>query len=163
MSWMRIPWVLAVAALAVLGPARLQAQDMIDIPGGRFVMGDAAGDANEKPRPVTVARFRVARHEVTNDAFAAFVAATGHVTDPERSGAGYVWTDRWRLVRGADWRRPHGPASTILGRGSHPVVQVSQRDARAYCRWRGQRLPREADDDSSRLLRRALPADRLDR
>lgn len=115
------------------------------IPGGAFIMGDAAGDANEKPRRVTVPPFGISRHEVTNREFADFVRATGHVTDPERSGDGYVWTDKWRAVAKADWRHPHGPASSIDGKADHPVVQVSQRDAAAYCAWRGQRLPTEAE------------------
>ena len=45
----------------------------------------------------------------------------------------------------ADWRRPHGPDSSIRGRDDHPVVQVSWRDARAFCAWRGGRLPSEAE------------------
>lgn len=121
------------------------AAEMIDIPGGTFEMGDAAGEPDEAPRRVTVAPFRMMRHEVTNREFRAFVAATGHRTDPEKRGAGYVWTDRWRLVRGAEWRRPHGPATDIIGRYSHAVVQVSQRDAAAYCAWAGMRLPNEAE------------------
>ena len=118
---------------------------MIDIPGGRFVMGDAAGDANEAPRTVSVEPFRIGRLEVTNGEFAEFVAATGHASDAERSGAGYVWTDRWRLVAGADWRHPHGPKSTLEGRASHPVVPISRRDAAGDCRWRGGRPPSEAE------------------
>lgn len=124
-------------------PAR--AADLADIPGGVFTMGDAAGDANERPHRTTVSPFRIAPNEVTNRAFAAFVSATGHVTDPERSDAGYVWTDKWRSVKGADWRHPQGPGSSIGGRDNHPVVQVSQRDAAAYCAWRGRRLPTEAE------------------
>ncbi len=145
MSGTRVFARLIVASSLVACVPTADARDLIDIPGGRFVMGDTQGDANETPRPVSVAPFRIARHEVTNTEFEAFVAATGHLSDPERTGAGYVWTDRWRLVAGADWRHPHGPGTTIKGRAGHPVVQVSQRDAAAYCRWRGLRLPREAE------------------
>ena len=70
---------------------------------------------------------------------------TSHVTDPERTGSGYVWTDKWRPVKGADWRHPQGPKSSIAGLDHHPVVQVSARDGRAFCRWRGLRLPREEE------------------
>lgn len=127
------------------------ADSRVTVPGGTFLMGDASGDANEKPRTVSVKPFTIDRFEVTNGQFSAFVQATGHVTDPERSGTGYVWTDKWRPVPGATWRRPHGPQSTIDGKQSHPVVQVSQRDAAAYCiwrdgpNWRGSRLPTEAE------------------
>ena len=96
-------------------------------------MGDKEGDANEAPRTVSVGPFRIMRQEVTNVQFAEFVAATGHVTDIERSAAGHVWTDRWRPVKGADWRHPHGPDDSIKARQNHPVVQISSRDAAAYC------------------------------
>ena len=41
-------------------------------------MGDANGEPDEAPRPVTVAAFRIMRHEVTNRLYAAFVAASDH-------------------------------------------------------------------------------------
>lgn len=122
-----------------------RADNRVTLPGGTYLMGDAAGDANEKPRTASVTPFTMGRHEVTNGQFSIFVKATGHVTDPERSATGYVWTDKWRPVPGATWQHPHGPESTIDGKPNHPVVQVSQRDAAAYCEWRGSRLPTEAE------------------
>jgi len=121
------------------------AAELVAIPGGTFTMGDATGELDEAPREVAVRSFRIMRHEVTNRQFAAFVEASGHRTDAERSGFGHVWSARWRRVRGASWRRPQGPASTIAGLENHPVVQVSARDAAAYCAWRGLRLPTEEE------------------
>lgn len=136
----------AVMAIPVAAfPALAGDLTLLPVPGGGFVMGDPAGDANEAPRQLSVNGLRLMRYEVTNRQFAAFVAATGHRTDAEARGAGYVWTDRWRLVDGADWRRPHGPDSDIAGRDDHPVVQVSARDAEAFCRHHGLRLPTEAE------------------
>lgn len=126
-------------------PAADGSATLIDIPGATYMMGDPDGDPNEAPREAVVAAFRIAPTEVTNGQFAAFVRATGYVTDPEKSAHGYVWTDRWRLKPGATWRHPHGPDSSIAGKADHPVVQVSWRDARAFCAWRGQRLPSEAE------------------
>lgn len=63
----------------------------------------------------------------------------------ERSGSGYVWTGRWRLVPGADWRHPQGPDSAIEDLLDHPVVQVSAKDAAAFCRWYGLRLPSDEE------------------
>lgn len=134
-----------LAALGIGASSTALAADIVAVPGGTFLMGDAKGDANETPRTVRVAPFAIDRHEVTNAQFRAFVDATRHVTDPERGGAGYVWTDKWRPVAGATWRHPHGPGSDIDGKQTHPVVQVSQHDAAAYCAWRGGRLPAEAE------------------
>jgi formylglycine-generating enzyme required for sulfatase activity len=140
-----------VLALAVAGPAVAAEPSadllaaLVDIPGGTFVMGDKAGEPDEAPREVTVAAFRLMRHEVTNAMFERFVADGGHRTDPEKSGAGWVWPRRWRLVKGADWRHPEGPESGIDDKARHPVVQVSADDAAAFCAWYGLRLPSDAE------------------
>ncbi len=117
---------------------------LVDIPGGTFVMGDARGNPNEAPRTVTVAPYRLMRYEVTNAQFSAFVDATGYTTDAERLGRGAVWRQRrWSRVADADWRAPHGADSAAIA--DHPVVQVSWRDAVAFCAYYGLRLPSEAE------------------
>ena len=136
----------------------------VELPGGIFAMGDSSGDANrgdgELPvRQVEVEPFAIDATSVTNDAFAAFVDATGYVTDAEDLGVSAVFhlavrardedvlgavpgTPWWLAVRGADWRHPAGPESALEGIGDHPVVQVSRADAAAYA---GRRLPTEAE------------------
>ncbi len=131
---------------AASGEFRLQARaDLVVVPAATFVIGDPAGEADETPRQVSVAAFRLMRHEVSNRLFAGFVAETGRVTDPEASGIGYVWDRRWRRVHGAQWRHPEGPGSDLSGLAEHPVVQVSARDAGAFCTWYGLRLPSEEE------------------
>ena len=125
-------------------------QEMIWIPGGRFMMGsDFSPDPAARPQhPVEVGSFWIDRHEVTNAQFAEFVAATGYRTTAEEHGEGWVFEPlraTWLLMPGADWRHPQGPHSTIAGLQLRPVVLVSWYDAAAYARWAGKRLPTEAE------------------
>lgn len=135
-----------VIALVIGAAAAAEASDMVSIPRGELLMGSDRGETAERPvHRVAVSAFTVDRFETTNAEFAAFVRATRYRTDAERSGAGWHWDGKWREVRGADWRHPHGPGSSIASRDRHPVVQVSWSDAVAYCRWRDARLPTEAE------------------
>jgi formylglycine-generating enzyme required for sulfatase activity len=51
----------------------------------------------------------------------------------------------WAFRRGADWRHPQGPNSTIDGLDRHPVVHVAYADAAAFATWEGGIIPTEAE------------------
>jgi formylglycine-generating enzyme required for sulfatase activity len=147
--------------------------DMAWIPGGTFKMGSDHHYPEEAPaHSVSVRGFWMDRHAVTNEQFRRFVDATGHVTlaerppdpadypgaDPDMLGAASVVFRKsrrpvdlrdsrnwWAYVRGANWRHPEGPGSSIKGAAKHPVVQIGFEDAEAYARWAGKALPTEAE------------------
>ena len=147
--------------------------NMVWIPGGEFRMGSDNHYPEEAPaHRVRVNGFWMDKFTVTNRDFARFVEATGYVTLAERPanpedypGAlpemlapsstmfkkpscpvdmsnHFNW---WVYVRGANWRSPRGPASTIKKLGDHPVVHVAYEDVEAYCLWAGKELPTEAE------------------
>jgi formylglycine-generating enzyme len=146
---------------------------MVWIPGGTFVMGSDKHYPEERPsHRVTVDGFWMDRDPVTNERFARFVQATGHVTfaeippnpsdypgalpdmlfagslvfvkpaGPVDRGDFHNW---WTFMRGADWRHPYGPDSTNANLDEHPVVHVCFADAEAFAQWEGKTLPAEAE------------------
>ncbi len=111
---------------------------MVLVPEGEFLMGSTPEQVkklkavfgkrdfykdysfdNEAPqKKVWLKALYIDRSEVTNAEYARFIKATGHT--PPRS-----WVN----------------GKYANGKGNHPVLYVSQKDARAYAKWCGKRLP----------------------
>ena len=123
-------------------------EGMVFVPGGKTRIGSETGMPVERPVFWTkVDGFLMDVHPVTVGQFAAFVEATGFVTEAERFGNAGVFdyeTRRWVLVDGAMWSHPLGP-SAPPALEDHPVTQVSWHDAVAYATWAGKRLPTEVE------------------
>jgi formylglycine-generating enzyme len=153
--------------------ARHTMSDMVFIPGGTFRMGSDKHYPEEAPaHSVTVSDFWVDRTPVTNRQFKQFIRATGHKTfaesapdpknypgfQPHMIFAGSLvftpptrpvdlrdWSQWWTLLKGADWRHPYGPRSSVDNLDNHPVVHVAFADALAYAEWSGKELSTEAE------------------
>jgi len=105
---------------------------------------------NEPERqPATTGAYAITRTPITNAQYAVFVAATGHPApdvDPA-TWAGYGLIHPYARTRRHAWTDGRPPP----GREDHPVVLVSQDDARAYAAWLSARtgalwrLPSEAE------------------
>ena len=136
------------AALVVLVVAlaleRAAADGVMLVDRGPFRMGSDRDDPAEAPtHGLSLEQFYIHRHKVTNREFAAFLNARG-LRNPE--GEDYFDADdsdaRIHRVRDAG-----GTAAFAAdaGWGDHPAVEVSWFGARDYCRWKGMRLPTEAE------------------
>ncbi|MBN8710731.1 MAG: formylglycine-generating enzyme family protein [Verrucomicrobia bacterium] len=146
------------------------AANLIQLPGGRFLMGTDSperweADGEGPVREVELSPFSIDAATVSNDEFAAFVRDSGYVTEAECIGSSFVFwkqlpkawqrrglpgrsmpgADWWILVKGASWKHPEGPGSDLRGKNDHPVVHISWNDAAAFARWAGKRLPTEAE------------------
>jgi len=96
---------------------------MVLILPGDYVVGSDEGEPDERPaRAVSEDGFYLDATEVTNRAYARFVAQTGHPAPPHWGG--------------------HSPPAEIM---DLPVVCVSWEDASAYAGWVGKRLPTEEE------------------
>ena len=143
---------------------------LVRIPAGEFLMGSTAADVvglvrdfsdftkefadDEQPQHrVKISKaFYLGKHEVTKGEFAKFVATESFQTEPERDGQG-GWG--YNVSKGTfEYRKPqyiwkHTGWSPYDD--SHPVVNVTWNDAKAFCAWLSRkeevkyRLPTEAE------------------
>lgn len=126
----------AAGLLLLAGCASAQ---MIDIPAGPFTMGSDTGPEDERPaHSVILNAFAIDRLPVTNAQFAAFLDSTGVTGSRGEKLYDHDDPDARIHRRGNRWQADPGAEN-------HPVVEASWSGARAYCGWRGARLPTEAE------------------
>jgi formylglycine-generating enzyme len=146
----------------------------VRIAGGKFLMGENDVYAEEGPaRETSVNGFWIDPHEVTNRQFSEFVGTTGYVTQAEKpvdpklfkvpasqippdmlkpGSAVFTppakpstrYTDWWKYVPGASWKKPYGPGGPDAV-PQEPVVHLGWDDMVAYAKWKHGRLPTEAE------------------
>jgi sulfatase modifying factor 1 len=100
--------------------------EMVTIAAGPFIRGTENGGFDERPaRTIHLDEYLIDRFEVTNHQYQQFVVATGH----RKPGLPSRYAKSGAKVRGVN----------------QPIVYVSWDDAEEYCRWKGKRLPTEAE------------------
>lgn len=139
---------------ATFGPS--PAPEIVRIPAGRATLGVDRGEIvfgwdNEYPRgSVEVPDFELDRYDVTNGEYLDFLEAGGYTTEMYWSAEDWAWIRRdgvsHPLYWEADgkrwkWRTMFEDLELPL---SWPVY-VSHAEASAFARWRGRRLPTEAE------------------
>jgi iron(II)-dependent oxidoreductase len=150
--------------LALVPVGLAVAADMVSIPGGTYRIGNDEGPRDARPaHEVRLAPFRIDALEVTNAEFARFLATLDvRVVAEAQAGLAQpddvVGSDAALLFSsGAERRlielddsdaRIALSASRFMpapGFAEHPVTEVTWYGAVAYCKWRGARLPTEAE------------------
>ncbi len=158
--WRRLPYDRKLpgdgAPAPVPGPPEAPRPRMVRVPPGVATLGAgrdeiAFGWDNEFPRrAVSVPEFEIGEHDVTNAEFLEFVEAGGYRREELWDADGLEWVRSARVSsppfwvrgdRGWDWlgmfeRIPLPPAWPAW---------VSHAEASAFARWRGARLPSEAE------------------
>ncbi|RKZ35814.1 MAG: hypothetical protein DRQ37_05565 [Gammaproteobacteria bacterium] len=147
-----------LAGIALAGGAAVPSP-MVHIPAGPFVMGSTAEEreygyrldeargstaarrfqwfVGEKRRTLVLSSYLLDREPVTNQAYQRFVQETGGCVPQvdRQTWDGYGLVHPYTSVARFIWTGGRFPT----GRGRHPVVLVTQQDAAAFCRWRGER------------------------
>jgi len=153
-----------IAPIAARAAEFVEIPSLVTVPAGTFILGSDAAEREaayrldeaayghrltreqgwydaESPRSeVHLGRFQITQTPITNAQYQAFIADSGRAApdvDAE-TWAGYKLIHDFAATRRFVWKNGFAP----LGRAHHPVVLVSQADARAYAAWLSRRTKR---------------------
>jgi iron(II)-dependent oxidoreductase len=132
----------------------------VAIAGGGYRIGaerepapDFVFDNEKWAHDVEIAPFSIARAQVTQAEFEAFIEDGGYTTRALWSDDGWKWREAagahhpiwWRLGSGGWERRVFDRWVAIASQPHRPVIHVCAHEAEAWCRWAGRRLPSEVE------------------
>jgi iron(II)-dependent oxidoreductase len=156
--WHRLPFdrKKRPSSYAPIVDGRVPAAEWLDVPPGRASLGvnrDTArfGWDNEFPScTADVAAFAIERHDVTNAQFLEFVDQGGYDADRWWAPGDRAWIREQGIRHPLFWEPAEGRWywRGMFERVPLPLswpVYVSHAEAAAYARWRGARLPTEAE------------------
>jgi formylglycine-generating enzyme required for sulfatase activity len=138
--------------------------EMVEIPGGSFVMGDNNGSPDQQPEhAVTISAFLIGKYEVTNAQYAAFLNSA-YANNDIFVESDIVFGKRGRFANLAytifqgtqefpdefiEYHPEAGLEDEIFrvmpGFDNYPVVRMTWYGAMAFCDYYGLRLPTEAE------------------
>src|SRR5207248_2301751 len=102
---------------------------------GNFSMGD-------RKETIFVSAYAIDRYPVTAGAFAEFIDDGGYRDRKRWSKQGWAWRMKEGVAKPRFWGEAEWAPYLVA---NHPVVGVSAFEAEAYARFRGARLPTEAE------------------
>ncbi len=111
-----------MSATENLEGAKMDANEMVWIPGSDFIMGSTEFEMEGPQQTIHVDGFWIDKYPVTNADYLEYV----HATKAQ-------WVPDWPA---------EGPLEEVL---NHPVERIAWQEARGYAAWRNQRLPTEAE------------------
>jgi len=115
---------------------------MVRLPDGSFIMGltdeDQLDIQNAGRKKVTVSSFYIDRFEITNEDYREFLNDLSGSERETRLPDSSAWDE---AASRANWKTYFYGSE----RSDYPVVAVTWRDAKEFCKWEGKRLPTEAE------------------